>query len=219
MAKLQTTRMIVPFQLLFLMLFFTASDILFAQEVERCDWDAEIVATHISDLEVEKVLQKNTKYGFRFILASSTKAIKDTAENYCRSAYFLHDTNSDSAYSLSYTFSDYRDKYLKKTWNRPPSIFSPDGEYTAIKFHVFGGIPVIATRKLHQYLSGQADAELCIDQYRPGFGPPPHHKVKGWKNNSKLIFTWSCCGSIFLGEYDIKRKTTKTLKAVHQVND
>ena len=185
-----------------------------AQNLEDCEPWYEIISYPISQLSSYKVIQKNEKYGFRLIKTEDN----DTCYGGC---YFLLDTRLDSAYLLTATFFDYPEDSSddKNEWNVRTSIFSPDGKYTALKFFHFGGIPIVKTNKLRLYLKKKAPPQFCIDQYKPGYGPSPIHRVIGWKNNTKLIYGWGCCGTSFTGEYDIMKRKTKQLGEVNSWKD
>jgi len=192
-----------------LFLFLLTFNFACGQEKERCEYWYELHSFHINDLKPFQIIQANDKYGFRLVY-------REVGDSLCGSGYFLLDMRKDSAYYLLYTFADnefysYGSQYADSLVKR--NIFTPDGKYTALKLFHFDGIPVIRTRDLRAYLQHKTSAEICIDRYEPGKGPAPIHRIAGWKNNTKLIYTWGCCGTLFTEEYDIKKKKSKLLRS------
>ena len=217
-------------KILFWGLFCFAYTFTFPQNLDDCEnWFGDI-SYPVSYLHEYKVIQDNPKYGFQLILVtepidSSLLEILNAHEYYTVSTqyplFLILDTKLDSAYILSETFFDDPAEIINKKneWNVKTSIFSPDGNYTSLKFFHFGGIPIIKTSQLRLYLQKKATAQFCIDQNEPGYGPSPIHRVIGWKNNTKLIYGWGCCGTSFTGEYDIMKRKTKQLGEVNSWKD
>lgn len=195
------------FKIGLLSVFFLLPKFSSAQEADECESWISITTYPISQLSSYKVIQKNDNYGFRLIYT-------DKNDTCGWNSFYLLDTRNDTAYQINDTFwniNDINDSVYKTKLPVKKNIFSPNGKYTAIKFFHFSGIPIVRTSMLRAYLQKKAQQDFCVDEYKPGYGPSPIHRVIGWKNNTKLRFSWGCCGTTFYGEYDIVKRKTKLL--------